>query len=104
MSAVGVCPGTNSERVLQQFLRARCEVNGSGRDCRILELTPRGAFIESYVPAVTGSDVSLQFRLPNGHHVSARGVVSYHKFTEGFGVDFNRLSSADREQISSLVG
>jgi hypothetical protein len=104
MSAAGVCPGTDNERALQRFLRARCEVNGSGRDCRILELTPRGAFIESYVPAVTGSNVSLQFRLPNGHQVSARGVVSYHKFTEGFGVDFNRLSSADREQINSLIG
>jgi len=104
MSAVGVCPGADNEKALQRFLRARCEVNGSGRDCRILELTPRGAFIESYVPAVTGSNVSLRFRLPNGHQVAAKGVVSYHKFTEGFGVDFNRLSPADREQISSLVG
>lgn len=104
MSAVGVCPGTNNEKALQRFLRARCEVNGSGRDCRILQLTPRGVFIESYVPAVTGSDVSLQFRLPNGHQISTKGVVSYHKFTEGFGVDFSQLSSADREQINNHVG
>lgn len=104
MSAAGVCPSSDNERAMQRFLRARCQVNGSGRDCRILSLTPRGAFIESFVPAVTGSDVSLQFRLPNGHHVSARGVVSYHKFAEGFGVDFHRLSSDDLEQINSVVG
>lgn len=104
MSAVGVCATATGERASRPALRARCEVNGSGRDCRVLDLSARGAFVESFVPAVTGSNVTLQFHLPNGHHVCASGVVNYHRFSEGFGVDFTGLSKHDREQINSLVG
>ena len=104
MSAAGMCASTGRKLESPSFLRARCEVDGLGRDCRILNLTPRRAFIESFVPAVTGSRVSLQFRLPNGHTVCTTGVVSDHEFKVGFGVDFTELSASDRDQIFSFVG
>lgn len=75
-----------------------------GRDCRILNLTPRRAYVESFVPAVTGSKVSLQFRLPNGHLVRAKGVVSDHQFKIGFGVDFTDMSAADADSLFNFVG
>ena len=103
MSAVGCAPaGDRTE--LRNFLRARCETNGNGRDCRIINLTPERVFVESYVPAVAGSRVLLSFRLPNGHEVCASGVVSNHRFRAGFSVDFVGLSSCDRDEINSLVG
>jgi hypothetical protein len=104
MSAVGVCTTTGKSPVFEGHLRARCEVGGNGRDCRIMNLNSRRVFVESFVPAVKGSKVTLHFRLPNGHQVSADGIVSHHQFREGFNVDFTGLSAHDREQITSIVG
>lgn len=104
MTAVGMCASTGKRLDSESILRARCEVDGMGRDCRILNLTPRRAFVESFVPAVTGSKVSLQFRLPNGHLVCTKGVVSDHQFKVGFGVDFTSLSAADADHLFNFVG
>lgn len=102
MAASALAPA--GDRVeLRNALRARCEMNGSGRDCRILNLTAQRAFVESYVPVLTGSGVTLYFRLPNSHQVCATGRVSDHKFQIGFSVDFLDLSLEDRDQIDSLV-
>src|SRR5215216_2909878 len=104
MSAAGMCASTGRKAETSIFLRARCEVDGMGRDCRILNLTPRRAFVESFVPAITGSRVSLQFRLPNGHTVCTTGIVSDHEFKVGFGVDFVELTPVDHDQIFGIVG
>lgn len=103
MSAVGACAAVGGRVESQDFLRARCETNGNARDCRILNLTAQRVFVESFVPAPRGSRVTLSFRLPNGHQVCARGVVSEHTFQVGFNVDFVDLSARDRDQIDSLV-
>jgi hypothetical protein len=78
-------------------------MNGSGRDCRIVNLTANGVFVESYVPAVTGSRVTMSFRLPNGHQVRTPGVVSDHTFQLGFSVKFVELSAHDRDHINSIA-
>lgn len=85
------------------LLRVKCETNAGGRECRIMDLNPNGAFIESFVPLVTGSKVRLQFQLPNGHMVCAAGVVKYHQFKIGFGLEFTELSASDRNQIKVLA-
>ena len=103
MSAVGVCASSNSRTEYTGALRARCETNGNGRDCRVLNLTSGRAFVESFVPPVTGSQVVLHFRLPNGHQICTIGVVSHHQFTVGFDVDFTEMSALDREQINGLL-
>jgi hypothetical protein len=103
MSAVGMCASVGRGEGSSP-LRVRCEINGAGRDCRILDLNSRSAFVESFVPATTGSAVKLRFNLPNGYQVCASGVVSYHQFRVGFGVDLTGLSPDDFEQINSLVG
>jgi hypothetical protein len=103
MSAAGMCP-TIRRTDEQGLMRVRCEIDGAGRDCRILELDSRRAFIESFVPAITGSRVRMQFRLPSGHQVCATGIVSSHEFKVGFGVDFTGLSLNDREQLTKLIG
>lgn len=104
MSAVGVRALVDKNIDNRVALLAHCDVNGSARKCRILELDSRQAFIESFVPAITGSNVTLQFNLPNGYLIKARGTVSYHQFTVGFKVDFNNLPSSDCEQIEEFVG
>ncbi|HXG94852.1 MAG TPA: hypothetical protein VNN73_21110 [Blastocatellia bacterium] len=104
MSAAGMCTSTGTKTESRSYLRARCEVNGLGRDCRILNLSSRKAFVESFVPAITGSKVSLQFRLPNGYVVCTTGVVSNHEFKVGFGVDFTGMSAADFDQLHNFVG
>jgi len=103
MSAAGACALAGNRAELENFLRARCEINGSGRDCRILNLTTKRVFVESFVPAFTGSRVNLDFCLPNGHQICTTGVVSDHKFQVGFSVDFVDLSPADREQINGFA-
>ena len=104
MSAVGACARAGDRIESQNWLRARCEVDGSGRDCRIVNLSGEGVFVESYVPAVTGSRVTMSFRLPNGHQVCTPGFVSDHKFQLGFSVEFVDLSSHDRDQIAGITG
>ncbi len=104
MSAVGACAPAGDRTEIRNFLRARCEMNGSGRDCRIVNLTSKGVFVESYVPAVTGSRITLSFRLPNGHQICTPGVVSDHRFQAGFSVEFVDLSPHDRDQINGIVG
>ena len=90
-------------RAAMPLLRVRCETTGLGRECRIMDLSHKGAFIESFVPPVTGTKVSLRFQLPNGHLICAAGVVKYHQFKVGFGLEFTELSSSDRSQIVGLV-
>jgi len=104
MSAVGVCASSSNRLEYRGVLRARCETSGNGRDCRLLNLSSNKASVESFVPVITGSPVTLHFRLPNGHLVRANGVVSHHQFTVGFDVDFTDLSSNDREEINSFIG
>lgn len=103
MSARGACARAGDRRESANWLRARCEANGKRRDCRIGNLTAEGVFVESYVPAVTGSRVIMSFRLPNGHQVSTTGVVSDHRFQLGFSVDFVDLSPHDRDQINGIA-
>ena len=103
MTAVGACKSFGHAEDPQGLLRARCEVAGHGRDCRVARLNSRGLFVESFVPAITGVPVTVQFRLPNGHQVRAAGVVIHHEFRVGFDVEFANLSKTDRDQISSLV-
>lgn len=104
MSAVGVRALVDKNTDVRSALLARCDVNGSARKCRILELDSNQVFIESFVPAITGSIVTLEFNLPNGHEIKAKGTVSKHQFTVGFKVDFNHLPSSDREQIEEFLG
>ena len=78
-------------------------MDGSGRDCRMLNLNSRGAFVESFVPPVTGTQVILHFRLPSGHQIRAFGVVSNHQLKVGFDLDFTDLSAFDREQINNFL-
>ena len=100
---MSACAPAGDRTELRNFLRARCEMNGNGRDCRIINLTSEGVFVESYVPAVTGSRITLHFRLPNGHQVCTPGVVSDHRFQVGFSVEFVDLSPHDRDQIIGIV-
>jgi hypothetical protein len=100
---MSACAPAGDRTELRNFLRARCEMNGNGRDCRIVNLTAEGVFVESYVPAVTGSRITLHFRLPNGHQVCTPGVVSDHRFQVGFSVEFVDLSPHDRDQITGIV-
>ena len=100
---MSACAPAGDRTELRNFLRARCEMNGNGRDCRIINLTSEGVFVESYVPAVTGSRITLHFRLPNGHQVCTLGVVSDHRFQVGFSVEFVDLSPHDRDQITGIV-
>ena len=100
---MSACAPAGDRTELRNFLRARCEMNGNGRDCRIVNLTAEGVFVESYVPAVTGSRITLHFRLPNGHQVCTPGVVSDHRFQVGFSVEFVDLSPHDRDQIIGIV-
>lgn len=104
MSAMGACASVGSRADVDNGLRARCEANGSGRDCRILNLTPHKVFVESFVPVLTGSEVTLRFDLPNGHQVCTAGVVSNHEFARGFGVSFTGISKRDAEIIAGLLG
>jgi hypothetical protein len=103
MSAVGACASAKDRIELRDFLRARCELSGTSRDCRINNLTTQRVFVESFVPPLTGSEVTLDFRLPNGHQVRTSGIVTDHTFQRGFNVEFVDLSQSDRDQIGSLV-
>lgn len=103
MSAASACASKGNQVELRDFLRARCELNGNNRDCRILNLTTRQVYVESFVPPLTGSEVTLDFRLPNGHQVRTIGMVTDHKFQQGFNVEFVDLTKCDRDQIASLI-
>jgi hypothetical protein len=103
MSAVGACTSADARVQASTVLRARCEINGRGRDCRILNLSPRNVFVESFVPAVTGSRVTLRFNLPNGHQICTAGVVRNHEFKVGFGVDLIGISERDLDQIGNFI-
>lgn len=102
MSASGTCASVK-RREVSGSVRGCCEVNGSRRDCLIFNLTDATGFVESFVPAVKGSKVLLRFELPNGHSITANGVVSNHEFKSGFDVVFTEISSTDRERINRFL-
>ena len=104
MSAIGVLKAVERIAHEQSFLRARCEINGMNRDCRITNINENGLFVESFVPAITYSKVNLSFNLPNGHQILTSGIVTKHQFKSGFDVDFVNLSLRDREQLNNFIG
>ena len=98
MSAVA---SAGRSRQIGESIHVRCETNDGGRDCRVVELKSDGAFIESFVPPLTGSRVNLLLHLPDGDG-SAAGVVTSHKFTVGFGVAFTDVPAGDRKALAAL--
>jgi hypothetical protein len=103
MSAIGVCQSAERDLIFKNDIRAKCEINGLHRECRVFQLNEKGLFIESFVPAITGSKVAIHLNLPNGHQVSTQAVVTHHQFKEGFKVNFINLSAIDGEQINNCV-
>jgi hypothetical protein len=101
MSAVEQYAGETNWR---REIRVRCKVSGMVRECRILRLTSGRIDIESFVPAITGSRVELQFHLPNGRFIRTIGNVSQHEFTVGFTVDLRNLNEQDFDQLFCFLG
>lgn len=103
MSAIGVRQKIERDANSNNDMRANCFVNGLNRECRIHQLNENGLFVESFIPALTGSQIYLKFDLPNGHHISTQAIVTHHQFKEGYKVDFINLSDKDGEQINHFV-
>ena len=100
MSAIAVGRIIDSDARVKSGVRACCEVNGMKRDCRVFNITQSGLFVESFVPAITGSPVHINFTLPNNHQVATTGTVTYYQLREGFHVEFSGLSERDRTEIA----
>ena len=102
MSAIAVGRIIESDARVMSGVRACCGVNGMKRDCRVFNITQSGLFVESFVPAVTGSPVNITLNLPN-HQVSTSGIVTYYQLREGFQVEFSGLSERDKSEIARLA-
>ncbi len=73
------------------------------------DLSSGGAFVRSHLLFEIGEVLSLQFAMPDGRQVKARGkVVRVARDTgddvvPGMGIEFLDLAVADREQLRKLV-
>jgi|SRR5215813_3916591 len=99
MSAIAVGRIIDNNARVKSGVRACCEVNGMKRDCRVFNITQSGLFVESFIPAVTGSPVNITFNLPNNHEVATSGIVTYYQLKEGFQIEFSGLSERDVTEI-----
>ncbi len=70
---------------------------------RITDLSERGGFVEIGGDHAVGTQVMLRFGFPLIDEVLCTGVVRHLKPGVGIGVEFLRLSDADREHIGGLV-
>src|SRR5262249_32634301 len=103
MSAIAVGRIFDKDARVKGGVRACCEVNGMKRDCRVFNITQNGLFVESFVPAITGSPVNITFNLPNNHQVAASGVVTYYQIKEGFQIEFSALAEQDKTEITRFA-
>ena len=68
----------------------------------MLNLSLGGAYIESAVVPL-GSEIELEFALFDRYTVHAKAVVRHFSLNTGMGVEFKRLSSEDRHQITRFI-
>ena len=69
----------------------------------ITDVSERGGFVEIGGDHAVGTQVMLRFGFPLIDEILCTGVVRHHKPGAGVGVEFLRLSDADREHIGGLV-
>jgi len=75
------------------------------------DISTGGLFIATYDVRPMGSSLNINFTLPNGHLVSAEGIVrwvrEYNETTPdtppGMGVQFENLQPVDKEAIHSFI-
>lgn len=72
-----------------------------------LDVSTGGVFVATYEPAVSGTEVSLCFVLPDGHVVNAEGVVRWVRAASddappGMGVAFVSISEESLSHIASF--
>ena len=72
-------------------------------DGQIMEVSEGGGFVQINGDQAVGTHVMLRFRVPLLDEVICTGVVRYHRLGVGIGVEFLRLSDADRGHIGELV-
>jgi uncharacterized protein (TIGR02266 family) len=76
------------------------------------DISTGGIFIATYDNRPIGSRLAINFTLPDGHLVSAVGVVRWLRehndstpdVQPGMGVQFTGLSDDDRHRINSFLG
>ncbi len=91
-------------------LQVDCQFAGNFLFEYATDISQHGIFIQSEKPLAPGSEVTLQFTLPEGQQTIevAGKVIWVNKKTEssrnpGMGVQFTRINDIDKETITSLV-
>jgi uncharacterized protein (TIGR02266 family) len=69
---------------------------------RVRDLSAGGVFISTDKPLQKGSAVQLLFSLPEGE-MRIEGTVRYCDSNQGMGVEFIRMSVADRARLQELI-
>jgi uncharacterized protein (TIGR02266 family) len=76
--------------------------DGSPSVSRVRDLSLGGVFITTRTPLEQGSSIHLLFSLPEGE-MRIEGTVRYSNKTDGMGVEFTQMGSADRARLQELI-
>lgn len=85
------------------LLEVKYEGAGVRAETRISDISTTGVFIDAMSPLPVGSDINLNFTLPNGHKVEAQGKVMQSQPRIGMGVEFTEIKPEDRDHIRDII-
>jgi Tfp pilus assembly protein PilZ len=88
---------------VSQGLWVAWRTDGSARVSRVRDLSAGGVFISTDSAPSQGSEIHLLFSLPEGE-IRIEGRVRYANRQAGMGVEFSRMTDADRARLKELIG
>ncbi len=73
---------------------------------RISDISEKGIFIDTMNPLQVGDTVTFKFSLPEFSEekpIEGEGLVVWNQETIGMGIEFTKLTDADREALGNFV-
>ena len=84
-------------------MEASWEESGSRSGARTVDISVSGCFIDTQALVAVGDTLNLKLKPHDGEFISVQGEVMYQQPGLGFGLQFTRISDADRFRLDALL-
>ncbi len=85
------------------FTEVEWGVYGAKFEGKMSDISLGGAYIDTISPCPEGTEITLKFRLPNGHQLMLKGIVKTSFAGMGMGVQFMNISNIDKEALDNFI-
>lgn len=91
-------------RLIGPFRASWQRAGGQPQVCRIGDISPGGCFVHSTAPPARNEVVTIAIDLDGDPAPLLRGTTIHEEWSDGFGVRFVGMTSAERQAFNQLLG